>query len=277
MILADKYFKETLQKILTYGEKDVNPRPKYKDGTPAHSYFISPIFETYDLSKGEFPIITLRNTAIKMGIKEIFWIFQRQTNSLEEAHKLGINWWDEFDVGDNSVGNRYGYTVRKYDLMNKLLKGLIEDPFSRRHIINLYQYEDLNSSKGLHPCAYEAIFTVGNNSKNELTLDMTLIQRSSDYLVAKTINSTQYVAFQMMIAKHCGYELGKFNHFIQNVHIYDRHLDALKELLEKEPLDVQPMLYLKKNHNFWNYSINDFQIIGTENITKIKSPLELAI
>lgn len=277
MILADKYFKETLQKILTYGQKDVNPRPKYKDGVDAHSYFISPIFETYDLSKGEFPIITLRNTAIKMGIKEIFWIFNKQSNSLEEAHKLGINWWDEFDIGNGKIGNRYGYTVRKYDLMNKLLKGLIEDPFSRRHIINLYQYEDLNSSKGLHPCAYETIFTVRNNSKNELTLDMTLIQRSSDYLTAKTINSIQYVAFQMMVAKHCGYELGKFNHFIQNVHIYDRHLDALKELLEKEPLDVQPILHLKKNHNFWNYSINDFQIIGTENITKIKSPLELAI
>lgn len=277
MILADKYFKETLQKILTYGEKDVNPRPKYKDGIDAHSYFISPIFETYDLSKGEFPIITLRNTAIKMGIKEIFWIYQKQSNSLEEAHKLGINWWDEFDIGDGTIGNRYGYTVKKYDLMNKLLKGLIEDPFSRRHIINLYQYEDLNSSTGLHPCAYETIFTVRNNSKNELTLDMTLIQRSSDYITAKTINSTQYVAFQMMVAKHCGYELGKFNHFIQNVHIYDRHLDALKELLEKDHLDFQPILHLKKNHNFWNYSINDFQIIGTENITKIKSPLELAI
>jgi len=277
MILADKYFKETLQKILTCGQKDVNPRPKYKDGVDAHSYFISPIFETYDLSKGEFPIITLRNTAIKMGIKEIFWIFNKQSNSLEEAHKLGINWWNDWNIGDNTVGNRYGYTVRKYDLMNKLLKGLIEDPFSRRHIINLYQYDDLNSSKGLHPCAYETIFTVRNNSKNELTLDMTLIQRSSDYLVAKTINSTQYVAFQMMVAKHCGYELGKFNHFIQNVHIYDRHLDALKELWAKEPLDVQPMLHLKTNRNFYDYTINDFEILGTENITKIKSPLELAI
>jgi thymidylate synthase len=277
MILADKYFKETLQKLWLYGEKDVNPRPKYKDGVDAHSYFISPIFETYDLGEGEFPIITLRNTAIKMGIKEIFWIFQKQSNSLEEAHKMGINWWDEWDIGDGTIGNRYGYTVKKYDLMNKLLNGLIEDPFSRRHIINLYQYEDLNSSKGLHPCAYETIFTVRKNHRNKLVLDMTLMQRSSDYLVAKTINSVQYVALQMMIAQHCEYGLGKFNHFIQNVHIYDRHMDALKELLEKEPINVQPKLGLWYEKNFYNYTINDFEIYGTENITKIKSPLELAI
>jgi thymidylate synthase len=277
MILADKYFKETLQKLWLYGEKDVNPRPKYKDGVDAHSYFISPIFETYDLGEGEFPIITLRNTAIKMGIKEIFWIFQKQSNSLEEAHKMGINWWDEWDIGDGTIGNRYGYTVKKYDLMNKLLKGLIEDPFSRRHIINLYQYEDLNSSKGLHPCAYETIFTVRKNHMNKLVLDMTLMQRSSDYLVAKTINSIQYVVLQMMIAQHCEYGLGKFNHFIQNVHIYDRHMDALKELLEKEPINVQPKLGLWYEKNFYNYTINDFEIYGTENITKIKSPLELAI
>jgi thymidylate synthase len=139
------------------------------------------------------------------------------------------------------------------------------------------EYEDLNSSKGLHPCAYETIFTVRKNHRNKLVLDMTLMQRSSDYLVAKTINSVQYVALQMMIAQHCEYGLGKFNHFIQNVHIYDRHMDALKELLEKEPINVQPKLGLWYEKNFYNYTINDFEIYGTENITKIKSPLELAI
>ncbi len=277
MILADKYFKENLRNIFINGTYDENPRPKYRDGVTAYTKFIPSILETYDLSKGEFPIITLRNTAIKMGIKEIQWIYQKQSNSLEEAHKLGISWWDDWNIGDGTIGQRYGATVKKYDLMNKLLKGLIEDPFSRRHIINLYQYDDLNISKGLHPCAYETIWTVRNNDIGEKVLDMTLIQRSNDFLVAKTINSIQYVAFQMMVAKHCGYSVGIFSHFIQNVHIYDRHFDATKELLEKEPLDIQPKLILKNNRNFYDFTINDFEIIGTENITKIKSSLELAI
>ncbi len=98
MIKADKYFIENLLSIKNEGSMDRNPRPRYKDGTPAHSKFITQVFEKYDLSKGEFPITTLRNTAIKTGIKEILWIYQKQTSSLVVAHEMGINWWDEWDI-----------------------------------------------------------------------------------------------------------------------------------------------------------------------------------
>ena len=116
---ADKYYIENLNKIKNDGCWDENPRPKYKDGVSANSKFITQVFEEYDISKGEFPIPTLRNTAIKTGIKEIFWIYQKQTSSLEVAHNLGINWWDSWNTGNNSIGNRYGDTISQYDLMNK--------------------------------------------------------------------------------------------------------------------------------------------------------------
>jgi thymidylate synthase len=273
---ADIYYKNNLKKILEEGSIDENPRPKYKDDTPAHCQYITQVFEEYDISKGEFPLTTLRSTAIKTGIKEILWIYQDQNSVLESAQKKGIYWWNEWNIGDGTIGQRYGATISKWNLMNKLLKGLKDDPFSRRHIINMYQESDIAETEGLYPCAYETLWSVRKIGK-ELILDLTLIQRSNDYIMAGYINKIQYVALQLMICGHLGYKPGKFCHLIQNLHIYDRHIDAAKELLEKEPLNIQPKIILKEKKNFYEYTIDDFDIIGTENIKKINSNLELAI
>jgi len=273
---ADIYYKNNLKKILEEGSIDENPRPKYKDDTPAHCQYITQVFEEYDISKGEIPLTTLRSTAIKTGIKEILWIYQDQNSVLESAQKKGIYWWNEWNIGDGTIGQRYGATISKWNLMNKLLKGLKDDPFSRRHIINMYQESDIAETEGLYPCAYETLWSVRKIGK-ELILDLTLIQRSNDYIMAGYINKIQYVALQLMICGHLGYKPGKFCHLIQNLHIYDRHIDAAKELLEKEPLNIQPKIILKEKKNFYEYTIDDFDIIGTENIKKINSNLELAI
>jgi thymidylate synthase len=274
---ADKYYIHNLSKIMSEGSWDENPRPKYPDGTPANSRFITQVFEEYDTSKGEFPITTLRNTAIKTGIKEIFWIYQKQTSSLEVAREIGINWWEEWNIGNNSIGQRYGATIKKYDLMNKLLDGLVNDPFGRRHIISMYQYSDLQETPGLYPCAYETIWSVRKVGENKM-LDMTLIQRSSDYLVAGHINKIQYLALQMMVAGHCGYKVGKFCHLVQNLHIYDRHFDGATELLDRKPLETDlPYIELLENKDFYDYTIKDFKVINVDRILKINSQLELAI
>lgn len=276
MIKADKYFIENLLSIKNEGSMDRNPRPRYKDGTPAHSKFITQVFEKYDLSKGEFPITTLRNTAIKTGIKEILWIYQKQTSSLVVAHEMGINWWDEWDIGDGTIGQRYGETIRRYKLMDKLLDGLEKDPFSRRHIIDLYQYHDLNESNGLHPCAFQTIWSV-RGVDNDMFLDLTLTSRSNDYIMAGFINKIQYVALQMMVAGHLDYKIGNFSHLTQNVHVYDRHFDAVDEILNRTELNIQPQLILKKNKNFYEYKIDDFIITNLDGIKKLQSKLELAI
>lgn len=273
---ADYYYLKNLKEILKNGQWDENPRPKWKDGTPAHSKFIGPIFEEYNISKGEFPISTLRNTAIKMGIKEIFWIYQLQSNKLSDAHDLGITWWDDFNIGDNTIGQRYGATVDRYNLMNLLLDSLKNNQFSRRHIINLYQYEDLNETDGLDPCAYETLWSI-RKINDDFYVDMTLMQRSNDYIVANQINKIQYVALLQMVCSHLGYKPGKFYHIVQNLHIYDRHIGAAKEILNKEPLNIQPTIRLKNQKNFYDFNIDDFEILNIDKIRKIKSPLEIAI
>jgi thymidylate synthase len=277
MIKADQYYIENLNNILNNGFWDENPRPKYKDGTPAYSKFITGVYETYDLSKNELPITTLRNTAIKTGIKEILWIYQKQSNSLELAREMGINWWDDFEVSENNIGQRYGATIKKYDLMNKLLKSLKEDPFSRRHIIDMYQYSDLEETSGLFPCAFMTMWSV-RKINDVFYLDLTLIQRSNDYIMAGYINKIQYVALQMMVAGHLDYKVGMFNHLTQNLHVYDRHFDAVKELLNRVPLDnVEPTIRLMQNKNFYEYTVNDFILHHLHDIPKLSKSLEIAI
>lgn len=273
---ADKYYIQNLQKIMSEGSWDENPRPKYSDGEPSHSRFITGVFEEYDIAKEEFPIPTLRNTAIKTGIKEILWIYQKQTSSLEVASEMGINWWEEWNIGDNSIGQRYGATIKRYDLMNKLLDGLVNDPFGRRHIINMYQYVDLEETNGLFPCAYETIWSVRKDGE-EKVLDMTLIQRSSDYLMANSINKGQYLALQMMVAGHCRYKVGKFCHLVQNLHIYDRHFDYVSELLKNETTNVRPYFKLNGDKNFYEYTLGDFEFFNFDKVKQLSGKLELAI
>lgn len=276
MIKADKYYIENLNKIVNEGTMDENPRPHYADGTPAHSKFIIGSYEEYDISKGEFPITTLRNTAIKTGIREVLWIYQKQSNLLSDAHQMGIYWWDDWNIGDGTIGQRYGATIKRYNLMNQILDGLKNDPFSRRHIIDMYQYHDLEETKGLHPCAYKTTWSV-RKVDGDYYLDLTLDQRSNDYIMAGYINKIQYVALQMMVAGHVGYKVGVFRHFVQNLHVYDRHFSAVDEILNRTPIEKQPIIELKENKNFYEYTIDDFSIKDTDGIQKIKSELELAI
>jgi thymidylate synthase len=281
MIKADYYYKQNLKTILDYGSEDENPRPKYTDGTPAYSKFITQVWEEYNIDKGEYPLTTLRNTAVKIGINEVLWIYQKQSNCLTLAREMGIHWWNDWDIGDNTIGNRYGYTINKYNLMDNILNGLLNDPFGRRHVINMLQYEDLNSSEGLYPCAFETLWSV-RKIEDTYYLDLTLNQRSNDYLMAGYINKMQYVALQMMVVGHMNsmgknYKIGKFCHLVQNLHIYDRHIEAANELLSREDISEQGRLELNVNKNFYEYELSDFNVILPDGINKLSSKLELAI
>lgn len=289
---ADKYMNEMIQRICADGYKDVNPRPKYADGTPAHTISVNHTFRTYDLSKGEFPICTLRPIAWKTGIREIFTIYQKPTNNISEMEKMGVNWWGDWDIGDGTIGQRYGATVSRYDLINNLIKDIQNDPYGRRKIVSLWQEADLHETPGLAPCAFLTIWNVRNDGEKEY-LDMVLVQRSGDMLTASGpggINEVQYAALLMMIARHTGYEAGVFSHFVANEQIYDRHTDAADEMLAryKEKLiaesdetlvinhmDTRPMMLINDTKtNFYDFTIEDFFMV---NYNPIKPQLKLEL
>lgn len=257
---ADKYFKEHLKEILNNGTstEGYKVRPHWKDGTPANTLYINQVVEKYDISKGEFPISTLRPIAWKSAIREVLWIYQDQSNSLDVLeNKYKIHWWNDWDIGDRTIGQRYGATVKKYDLMNKLLKQLKEEPYTRRHIMNMYQYSDFEETDGLYPCAFETVWNVRGDY-----LDMTLHQRSNDMATARGINMLQYCALLMMVAQSVGLQAGVFMYVTENLHIYDRHIEQAKELLNRKPSRKQPKLILNPSViNFYDFTVEDFQLV----------------
>lgn len=271
---GDCYHKSVLNKILKEGTLDINPRPHYSDGLPAYTYSINHITQQYDLSKGECPVETLRPIAWKSAVKEILWIYQMQSNRLDDLHEMGIKYWDDWDIGDGTIGCRYGATIRRHNLMNKLLKGIKQDPFGRRHIMNMWQEDDFSdetggTTKGLNPCCYETIWNV-RQGEDGLYLDMLMNQRSSDYEVSCAINELQYIALQLMVAKTCGFKPGMFTHVIENVQIYDRHINNVKNLLTREPVKCCPQLILDTDKtDFYEFTIDDF-VLTDYPVDKIK-------
>ena len=277
---ADYYLYNDIAAIEQSGFTDVNPRPKYADGVPAYTKSLNHRVRSYDLSVGEFPITTLRPIAWKTAIKEILWIYQDASNSLDLIHdKYNISYWDEWPSKDmpGTIGARYGEVVRRYNLMGNLLQDIQKDPYGRRHIIDLWQYKELRETDGLYPCA----FLTDWNVRGEY-LDMLLFQRSGDMLMASGaggVNEVQYAALLMMVARHCGYKPGKFTHVIANEQIYDRHWEAAHELQKRyysssEQNELIKMILNPEKNNFYDFTIDDFQLV---NYNPIKPQLNLEI
>lgn len=260
MSIADEVFLNNLRELKKNGIWDEHPRPRYADGELAHSIFITDVYQKFDT--GIVPVVSVRKTAWKTGIREIMAIYQKPTHIISELEALKVGWWKDWDIGDGTIGHRYGYTVKSWDLMNKLLNGLKANPFGRRHILNLYQESDLEETEGLYPCAFLTMWNVRKNREGELFLDCSLIQRSSDYMTASSINTIQYKALQLMVAKHLGCKAGTFSHHIMNLHCYDRHLEQLDELLLRKGQSGEPELKLNvpAGTNFYDIQVSDFSL-----------------
>jgi len=274
MTKGDQYFIEIVNRILEEGCLDVNPRPHYEDGTPAHTYSINHVMCTYDLAKGESPFITLRPVAIKSALGELLWIYKDASNSLDLLRdKYNITWWDEWDIGNRTIGQCYGATVKRHNLTEKLINDIKKDPDGRRHIINMWQESDFEEAHGLKPCAYQTVWNVRHGKDGEDYLDMCLFQRSSDYLTAGCINQVQYCAFLYAIANHLGYRVGRFTWYVANIQIYDRHIEQANIMLSRESVDCNPMLTITPGKSFWDLEVDDFAVRDyPRDIIKEKNP-----
>jgi thymidylate synthase len=233
-------------------------RPRWDDGTPAHTVKKFGIVNRYDLSK-EFPVITIRKTNYINAIDEILWIWQKKSNNIAD---LNSHIWDAWADKKGTIGKAYGYQLgvkHKYseglfDQVDRVLYDLKTNPLSRRIITNIYNHHDLSEMK-LYPCAYSMTFNVTGSKLNGI-----LNQRSQDMLVANNWNVCQYAILLHMFAQVSGLEAGEFVHVIADAHIYDRHIPIVEEIIAREPFDAPEFEIDKSVDSFYDFAINSFAL-----------------
>lgn len=260
MSRADRLYIETCRRILTDGVSDegLPVRPRWQDGTPAHTKRLFGVVNRYDLRE-EFPIMTLRRTYFRSCVDELLWIWQKKSNNV---HELKSRIWDSWADETGSIGKAYGYQLgKKYrfpegenDQVDHVLYALRHDPASRRILTNLYNFEDLHEM-ALAPCAYSMTFQVSGS-----TLNAILNQRSQDMLTANNWNVVQYAVLVHMLAQVSGLVAGELVHVIADCHIYDRHIPMVERLLEREPLPAPEFYVNPKIDDFYAFTPEDFSL-----------------
>ena len=271
MSYADQIFKEMCRDIIengtsTEGEK---VRPKWEDGTSAYTIKRFGVVNRYDLSK-EFPALTLRRTGLKSCMDEILWIYQKKSNNI---HDLNSHIWDEWADETGSIyqiGVKSHYREGDMDQMDRVLFDLKQNPYSRRIMTNTYVFSDL-SEMHLYPCAYGVTYNVTKRPGEEkLVLNMVLNQRSQDVLAANNWNVCQYAILLMMVAQVCDMVPGELLHVIADAHIYDRHVDIIKELITR-PEHPAPKVWLNPEvKDFYAFTTDDLHVEGYETEPQIK-------
>ncbi|MDD7214172.1 MAG: thymidylate synthase [Clostridia bacterium] len=276
MSYADKVFRANAEDILNNGvwDTDREVRPRWLDGTPAHTVKKFCIVNRYDLSK-EFPIITLRKQAFKSAVDEILWIWQKKSNRVADLHS---HIWDSWAGEDGTIGKAYGYQLGvkhiykegEFDQVDRVLYDLKHNPASRRILTNIYTFADLHEMN-LYPCAYSMTFNVTGDKLNGI-----LNQRSNDMAVANGWNVTQYAVLLHMFAQVSGLKVGELVHVIADAHIYDRHIPAVKEMLNNPEYPAPKFWINPEIKNFYDFKVEDFKLEGYE-ATPLSEKLEVAI
>lgn len=264
MSCADRIFIDNMKDILENGvwDTDYPVRPHWADGAPAHTIKKFGIVNRYDLQE-ELPILTIRRTAFKSCLDELLWIWQKKSNNVHDLHS---HIWDSWADETGSIGKAYGYQLAKksiypegeFDQVDRVLFDLKNNPHSRRIMTNIYNFEDLHEMH-LYPCAYSMTFNVSGDKLNGI-----LNQRSNDMLTANNWNVLQYSLLLMMFAQVSGLKPGILLHVISDAHIYDRHVDIVKEVIAK-PEHPAPKLIINPNiKNFYDFKVEDFELVDYE-------------
>lgn len=282
MSYADEVFIRNCKEILEHGTWDTNRdvRPRWQDGSPAHTVKMFGMVNRYDLRK-EFPILTVRRQYLKSAVDELLWIWQQKSNNI---HDLSSHVWDSWADETGSIGKAYGYQLGKrfrhhkwdggsvpfaqypsmhvkdgwvwMDQVDAVLYDLRNNPASRRIMTNIFNHGEL-ADMNLQPCAYSMTFNVSGNVLNGI-----LNQRSQDMLTANGWNVMQYAVLLMMVAQATGLVPGELVHVVADAHIYDRHVPIVEEIIKREPFEAPRVELDDGIKNFYDFTKNSVSVIG---------------
>jgi thymidylate synthase len=252
----------------------------------------------FSLKDGKIPILTTKKTAWKTCLKELLWFIRGETDN-KILKKQGVHIWDangsrEFldsrgltSYPEDMLGPIYGYQWRYYNANYNCFSGkrlfnenepdifsnrkevigidqlqqiidALKDPvqrMSRRLIMTSWNPSQLNQM-ALPPCHVMCQFNVHDGNK----LSCALYQRSCDFPLGIPINIASYSFLTHLLAKHCGLEAYEFVHFMGNCHIYEEHIEIIKEQLGREPFDFPTVSIKQVRENINDYCVEDFEV-----------------
>lgn len=289
MSLADRYFREEVEDILTKGfnDKDYPVRPVWvnEDGTtmPAHTIKTFCRINRYNLQE-EFPVLTLRNAPFKYAVREILWMFQKKSNDVRELASTNWNAWTLKDKDGNDtykIGKTYGYVAgEKYDYpegfmdqVDNVLWTLKNRPMDRRMIIQLFRPEYIKES-GLPPCLCSYFI-----DRTDKYLNMTVILRSGDMLSAASAGAADEMGMAIllhMFARASGLIANELVVVKNNFHVYDRHLDIVKQIAENPEYPAPKFWMNPEKTDFYSFTEDDFKLIDYQN-TKLNIKIPVAV
>ena len=294
----DKEYLKLCKKILKEGVEVENRTGINTIKIPAYSF-------EFDLEK-EFPFLTTKQLFYRQAILEMLWIFQAQSNDVRWLQERNVHIWDEWEIDEDglwkatqmvpdgngklvkkeivkdfgkewshTIGTAYGWIVREYDQMNKLINTIKTNPTDRRMIINLWQNKHLDTAV-LPSCVWSSEWDVTNGHLNAY-----VHQRSCDVPLGLPFNVTQYSVLLYMIAHVTGLKPGKLYWSIKDAHIYVNQIDGIKEQIRrgKELEDLPaPKLWLnpevKDFYDFDNSSdLKDIEVLEYKHHGKISFPI----
>lgn len=284
----DKIYCELCENILTNGVQVANRTGIDTIKLPsAH----------FQLNVGEeFPILTTKQLFIRQAVLEMLWIYQAQSNDVRWLQERNVHIWDLWQIDENgdwrdektgevlkhfdpkfanTIGTAYGYIVKRFKLMDRLIDSLKNNVNDRRRVISLWQDEYLDTAV-LPSCVWSSEWDVTNGTLNAL-----VHQRSCDVPLGLPFNVTQYAVLLKMLAQVTGLKAGTIDWSIKDAHIYVNQVDGIKEQLERFHTkgDLKaPELWLNPEiKDFYDFDsskdIKDIKLIGYEHMGKIKFPL----
>lgn len=304
---ADTQYNRIILNIIKNGiwDKDEQVRTVWNDGTPAYTKSI--ISQKFIFDNSEIPILTSKKVGWKTAIKELLWIWQMKSNVVQDLRDMGVNIWNEWELEDGTIGKAYGYQLGKknrkvnisstdnytrysnfivmgingeikietrnnisyLDQVDNLIFELRTNRASRRHIVTLWNPDDLDEMS-LTPCVYESQWYV---KQGRLSLEVRA--RSNDMALGNPFNVFQYNVLHRMIAQVTGYELGEYIFNIGDCHLYERHVEPLREQICSETFEPPQLWINPEVKNFYDFTIDDFKLIDYKHGKSIK--MEVAI
>lgn len=261
----DTQYEDLLRRVLTTG----TPKGD-RTGTGTRSVFGHQM--RYDLSRG-FPLVTTKRVHVPSVVHELIWFLRGDSNiAYLREHKVRI--WDEWADDDGELGPVYGVQWRSWptpdgghiDQISRVLDQLRHDPDSRRIIVSAWNVAELDKM-ALAPCHAFFQFYVADGR-----LSCQLYQRSADLFLGVPFNIASYSLLTHMVAQQVDLQVGDFVWTGGDVHIYDNHVEQVREQLARDPYPF-PQLRLRRAASLFDYTADDVEILDYVHHPAIKAPI----